>query len=210
MNRRRALVVFAVSASLLGIAVSCTFPELPSFTPDGDGAAPDASSEAASGDGGAKEDAFHTDVDPEGGSQEASVLPTGGGTVDAAGCTSCDCDGDGFDRVACDGGVGKDCDDLNTVIKPDAGFVASPSWPSMHMPSGDWNCDGMRTKQHNYNVHCDDTSNGGANCTSGFNDDPNCGEISTFNICKYNPGVAGLVLPSCKIDSTVQLPQGCK
>jgi hypothetical protein len=76
------------------------------------------------------------------------------------------------------------------------------------MPADDWNCDGMRTKQYDYNQKCSDPNN--CNGKSGFNDDPNCNEAAVFNVCAYNPGIAGVVLASCKVGSTAMVTQACK
>jgi hypothetical protein len=203
-GRKLLLLALAVSPVLV-IGAACSFPDV-SFAPAGAG------SEGGTGDGGTGEGAVvgaNEDVDPDGASQEAATRPDGGGKADAAGCT-CDCDHDGFTAMGnvCEGGTSAmlDCDDLDTLIKPDSGFVAA-DWSSTHSPPGDWNCDGVRTKQYDYNQKCNDVNN--CNGKSGFNDDPNCGETMTYNNCLYNPGLAGIGA-SCKVGSTVPATQGCK
>jgi hypothetical protein len=149
------------------------------------------------------------DVDPDGGSQEAATRD-GATAIDAAGCT-CDCDQDGFQpsTSSCDGGPGPrpDCDDLDDLVKPTSGFVAA-AWTSPHAPAGDWNCDGVTTKQHDHDQKCNDPNN--CNGKSGFDGNPSCGETAPFNTCQYNPGMAGILLPSCKVGSTAMATQACE
>jgi hypothetical protein len=213
MNGRRKLLVLALAISpVLVIGAACSFPEV-SFAPSGAG--------SEGGSDGGKSDSPVTvdgqvvganeDVDPDGGSQEAATRPEGGAKVDAAGCT-CDCDHDGFvgPGNVCDGGGGppNDCDDLDDFIKPDAGFVAAP-WTSKHTPADDWNCDGTRTKQYDYNQTCTDPNN--CNGKSGFAGDPNCNEEGTFNTCLFTAaGLLNIPPASCKVSSTATVRQACK
>ena len=85
----------------------------------------------------------------------------------------CDKDDDGYLAVACDGG---DCDDDDPRAHPaaDAGFITSLI---SSVTVGDWNCDGVVTKQFGYDLNCGALSMG-ANCVtvSGFVGDPACGE----------------------------------
>jgi len=215
MNARRKIFLIAlVAAPLLGIGAACTFPDV-SFAPAGgvpEGGGGDGS--MTNGDGatdGTVKVGANEDVDPDGGAEEAATRAEGGPMIDAAGCT-CDCDHDLFQPAtgSCDGGPGPrpDCDDFDDFIKPDAGFVAAP-WTSTHYAvTDDWNCDGVRTKQYDYNQPCTDPNN--CNGKSGFAGDPNCNETAVFNICSYSAGVAGLVLASCKVGSTAMVTQGCK
>jgi hypothetical protein len=149
------------------------------------------------------------DVEADGGSEEAATRD-GASAIDAAGCT-CDCDNDTFQASTngCDGGPGPgpDCDDLDELVKPTAGFVASP-WTSPHLPVGDWNCDGATTKKYDYNQKCNDVNN--CNGKAGFNDDPSCGQTATFNTCLYNPGILGVLSPTCKVGSAALATQACK
>lgn len=216
MNARRKLLVLALAASpLLAIGAACSFPDV-AFAPAG------TTPESGTSDSPAGTDAMadaggdvvtvgaNEDVDPDGASQEAATRPKGGAMIDAAGCT-CDCDHDGFQPSTggCDGGPGPrpDCDDLDDLIKPDAGFVAA-DWTSPHMPSDDWNCDGVRTKQYDYNQKCTDPQN--CNGKAGFAGDPNCNESAVYNVCLYNAGIGGIALASCKVGSTAMVTQACK
>ncbi len=216
MNARRKIALLAIAISpVLVIGASCTFPAV-SFAPAGgtpetgttDG--PTGSDAMADGGGDVVKVGANEDVDPDGASQEAATRPDGGPMIDAAGCT-CDCDHDHFQPATggCDGGPGPipDCDDFDPFIYPGQGFVAAPWTSKTHMPSDDWNCDGVRTKQYDYNQKCNDPNN--CNGKSGFNDDPNCGETALFNNCIYNGGIAGIGA-TCKLGTQSQVAQGCK
>jgi|GEM_PF-1581739 len=195
---RRALVVTAVSVAA---AAACGFPEV-SFVadetfPDGGDAAQtgDAAPDTGNvtGEGGAP---TNPDVDPTGKDQDAAVIGDAATKVDASGCTTCDCDNDGYFRRggACDGGPGNvyDCDDTDKALTPAQTFIADVKWPSNHTPAYDWNCDGKVIKQLPYNVTCASLSLG-ANCASiqGFTGDPACGTSGTFVTCKQ--GFLGLL-----------------
>jgi hypothetical protein len=153
------------------------------------------------------------DVDPTGSTMDATTVPDGGQRIEAGPAGCCDCDNDGFkpdsgsDASACTSLPSQDCDDLNKFVFPSSGFVASDTWDSPHLPKYDWNCDGVRTKQYDYNQKCTDVNN--CNGKSGFNDDPNCGETMVFNNCVYSPGILG-VAASCKPGTTVMVTQACK
>lgn len=209
MKARPKLLLLAIAISpLVVICGACGSAFAPADVA-ADGGASDAPPGSDAADAGVVQVGANEDVDPDGGSQEAATRDGASG-IDAAGCT-CDCDKDGFQpsTALCDGGPGPrpDCDDLDELIEPNAGFVAA-AWTSPHNPSGDWNCDGVRTKQYEYNQKCTDVNN--CNGKSGFNDDPNCGDTATFNTCAYNPGVLGIAAASCSIGVTAQVRQACK
>jgi len=204
MNIRSKLLFLAIAiAPLVAISAACGNAFAPSDpTPDaGEAGATtdDAGDAGAIGPVGANEDVAPDDATTRDGTSR----------VDAAGCT-CDCDIDGFQRQdsMCDGGPGPraDCDDLDELVNPNAGFVAA-AWTSPHVPAGDWNCDGTLTKQYDYNQKCDDLNN--CNGKAGFAGDPACGDSAPFNTCAYSPGIAG-VGGSCKVGSTSTVTQGCK
>jgi hypothetical protein len=206
MNARRKLLLAIAMSPVVVIGAACSFPDV-AFAPAG-GTPESGTSDSPTGDTGAV--GANEDVDPDGASQEAATRSNGGPKIDAAGCT-CDCDTDGFQPATggCDGGPGPrpDCDDFDDLIKPDAGFVAAP-WTSGHTPSDDWNCDGVRTKQYDYNQKCTDPKS--CNGKAGFDGDPNCNEPGMYNTCLYNAGIAGVVGASCKVGSTATVTQACK
>lgn len=216
MKSRRKLLMIALGASpLLAIGAACSFPDV-AFAPAGGTEAgtdsPIGADGPIRGEGGAV--GANEDVDPTGATMDASTVPDGGQRIEAGPAGCCDCDMDGFkpdagtDAAACTSLPSQDCDDLNRYVVPGSGFVASATWDSPHTPKYDWNCDGVRTKQLDYNQPCTDPNN--CNGKSGFKDDPECGEMSTINVCQYNPGVAGVLLASCKVGSTFTATQGCK
>ena len=217
MKGRRKLLLLAIAFSpALAIGAACTFPDV-AFAPaggtpeSGTSDSPTGSDAPLTGEGGTV--GANEDVDPTGATMDATAVPDGQ-RIEAGPDGCCDCDMDGFkpdsgsdDAAACTSLPSQDCDDLNKYVSPASGFVASDTWDSPHLPKYDWNCDGVRTKQYDYNQTCTDANN--CNGKSGFMDDPNCGEMSTINVCQYSPGVAGL-LASCKVGSTFTATQGCK
>src|SRR4051794_17033824 len=130
--RRQALagLVLAVSAGL-AVVGACGFPDADFFA-DGDSStradspAGDAPSDAG---GDAPAIGANEDVDPNGKDKDASAYdPDAGNKIDAAGCTTCDCDGDKFlsqGVAGCTGGPGAvyDCDDTDPFINPAREFV---------------------------------------------------------------------------------------
>jgi hypothetical protein len=215
MNGRRKLLVLALAITpVLAIGAACSFPDV-SFAPAGSGS--EGGTDGGNSDAPVTVDAHvvgaNEDVDPTGAMMDASTVPDAQ-RIEAGPAGCCDCDMDGYkpdsgsDAAMCANLPSRDCDDLNMYVNPDSGFVASATFDSPHTPSFDWNCDGTRTKQYDYNQPCTDPNN--CNGKSGFKDDPNCGESGIINVCQYNPGVAGLVLASCKVGSTVMATQACK
>lgn len=106
-------------------------------------------------------------------------------TVDASGCTTCDCDNDM--SLVRDAGCALsnfDCDDLDPLVNPGASFV-SAAWSSPHVPAGDWNCDGVATKQYAFGKVCPFANN----CFGqAFEGNPACGATADFFDCKQGAG----------------------
>lgn len=215
MRRRRGFFLAAsVLAAAVAIASACSFPE-PALV-GGAGADEGGSSSSSSSGGDADgsdvsvpvdapfDSVFAIDgnqnVDPDGASQEASVAPDAG-LVDAMGCDACDCDMDNVknkDAAVC-GNTGNDCNDLDPFI-PHDGFVASR--PEGH--DGDWNCDGVVTKQFPVNVRCDLLTDCKA---QGFKTDPACGATGEYIFCTQ------VLLTGLCVEDTAKMEaraQGCK
>lgn len=209
MKRRRgSFLAASVLAGAIAIASACSFPEPVLFDPAGEGG-PSSSGDDANPtrDGSVPMDATLVDsvfaidgnqnVDPTGASQEASVAPDAG-LVDAVGCDPCDCDGD---DAASEAGAcgGNDCNDLDPFI-PHDGFVSSR--PVGH--DGDWNCDGIVTKQLPVNVRCDLLTD----CTAqGFRNDPACGATGEYIFCRKVLLTGLCIEDSAKMEARAQ---GCK
>jgi hypothetical protein len=205
-RRRFFLVAATLPGAALAIASACGFPEPTLVDPGSDGG-PGGDSNPGD-DGPVPQDATLADsvfgidgnqnVDPDGGSQESSVAPEAS-LIDANGCVSCNCDGD---DAASEAGTcgGNDCNDLDPFI-PHDGYVKSK--PVGH--SGDWNCDGIVTKQFPVNVDCGLL----ANCkTAGFTGDPACGTAGEFVTCKELAIPLSGVL--CQKGATETVIQACK
>jgi hypothetical protein len=125
--------------------------------------------------------------------------------VDAAGCTTCDCDKDGYFKrgAGCDGGPGTvyDCDDTDDFISPARGFVKDFTWTSSYSVVYDWNCSGMVERDYPTNLTCGGTVITGCTGGQGYKGaGPGCGQSDDYFECK---GVNGLCAAS-KIDSRVQ------
>lgn len=212
----RLCLCLAVSVGV-GLGAACTFPDV-SFAPEG------ATDDGGAGDSGglnaadALPKASEEDsgpVDPDGVKEDAATRDGGvvrpeAGADGAAGCgglagDACDCDGDKYGNQSCpakDGGF--DCDDFDNLVHPDAGFVAA-QWDtkSPHTPAGDWDCDGVVTKQYPYKVSCGLLQDCKA---QGFTGDPKCGETSDYIFCK--PGLLGAIY--CQDGPSEKRTQGCR
>ena len=212
MNARRKLLLIAIAtAPLLAIGAACSCPDV-AFAPAGGtegGKSDSPTGSDAMADGDAIVVGANEDVDPTGAMMDATKVPDSQ-HIEAGPDGCCDCDNDQFkpDSGTCTNLPSRDCDDLNPYIHPSTGFVASSTFESTHVPAFDWDCDGVRTKQYDYNQKCTDVNN--CNGKSGFNDDPNCGETATFNNCVYHPGVVLGIAASCSLGTTSQVTQGCK
>jgi hypothetical protein len=211
MRRRRALLVSFV-ASAFAAAGACGFPEV-SFQTGADGSTPEGGDAPSQIDKDAAKDAtdeLPPDVDPNGKNEDASTRGDADTKVDAAGCTTCDCDTDNFFRrdAGCNGGPGAvyDCDDTDTFISPNQSWVTDPVWPSTaHAIPFDWNCSGAVEKQYFYGVRCTLL----ANCAAeGFSGNPACGEEGDYIFCKDSL-ILGL---ACEEDvpKRKRRVQGCK
>jgi hypothetical protein len=116
--------------------------------------------------------------------EDAESRDDASSTIDASGCTTCDCDNDSFVRSGpnCDaGGRGFDCDDLDPLIHPGQTFVDEP-WTSKHVPAGDWDCNGIVTKLYNYGFMCSGI-NPSCSPTVAFTGDPACGQLAEYDKC---------------------------
>jgi hypothetical protein len=215
MKRSRRFAALCAIGFVSGAAfvAACSFPEL-HFVDDGAEGGPEGSTGEAGTD--APADAVDDSVDPNGKDAEAGVLTDAGGidanSVDAA---CCDCDGDGFlnDKPACQAEAGKvDCDDFNANINPGVNkFIQNP-WPGSSWPhAGDWNCDGVVSKQLDYNLKCSGAvpscSSAGATTshTEGFSDDITCGDTANYFACG---GLGSLLCNGLKANG--QQTQACK
>lgn len=195
-------------------AAACGFPDVDFALEDGaETGTPDGMNADANAADGAVDSAppKNPDVDPNGKDKDASSYD-GASKIDAAGCVTCDCDGDEFATRAgaCDGGPGAvfDCDDTDRGINPDIDFVDTSAWPSVTPTTTyDWNCDGVVTKQYTYNLNCNLLMLG-SDCSKqqGFTTDVGCGQKGTFMTCKQ--GLLGLL--GCAAGPTEQRKQACK
>jgi hypothetical protein len=184
MKKRSLLAALAVGL-ILSSAYACGFPDVEFATPSGEGG-PD-TSKTAQPDGPTGPAPPNPDVDPDGGSQDATTAGEAAVPIDASGCVTCDCDHDGFNRLdlatGCDGGPpGKtDCDDVNAAINPGQKSFLTDPWPneSQHKVVGDWDCSGATTKQFTYDGACGLLSS----CANGFVGNPGCGETADFITC---------------------------
>lgn len=177
MKARRLFVVsFALAGIACAAAAACTFPSV-EFKPG----APSEGGEGGSSllDGSNDGSALRDGGDP------ASIIGGDAGEkVDAAGCTTCDCDGDGFfdlSKSGCAGSLGpNDCDDTDTTTRPDQKPTTKVPYPPRN---GDWNCTNGVEKFYRSLVKC--TGPGGDACgeTRGFQDDPACGSMGTYVQC---------------------------
>lgn len=217
MRRRRitfAIALLGGSALGFGVVAACSFPDV-TFVPDDSVEAGDATTSSESSTGDAATDGggrpTNPDVDPEGGSKDATTFD-GSGRIDAGPDASCcDCDND---QVAADGGAcvaaSGDCDDLNPYIKPSQGFVASATWDSTHIPTYDWDCSGSTVKQYTHSLgSCAARSklSGCANGQGGFEGDPQCGQSAHYVItCAGDGNALNLKCTETASDNRVQ---GC-
>jgi hypothetical protein len=133
-------------------------------------------------------------------SEDASVEAT---TVDATSERApiddgCDEDHDGSRATGACGG--DDCDDTDPRTHPGADFVSEPP-PAGRM--GDWNCDGVVTKQYPERFTCFvDT----AQCVTvaGFLGDAPCGQNADFITCQLAGGT------TCAPEAPTKHAQGCR
>jgi hypothetical protein len=180
-----------------GIAVACSDPyasEEPEVVlPARDGEA-DASAETSSPD--PSDAAIHEDA-----------ITVDAQKIDAAGCTTCDCDGDGYNAATCIAGAvdaaAIDCDDTDPARHPNQDFVATAP-PADQSPSGDWNCSQLVEKLYPFNVSCTAFTTA-CDMHSGFVGNPGCGMNGDHVTCK--PG--GLAL-TCLDGTKTKRTQSCR
>jgi hypothetical protein len=207
--KKRVACAFIACGLALSVAEACGFPDV-QFAGDGLDAAGGGD---AAGDGAGRNDGgapLDPDVDPDGGSKDATTAGEAAVPIDAAGCMDCDCDNDGYNRLEltknCDGGPpGKtDCDDLNFAIHPGQSEFFLDPWPaSQHKPIGDWDCSGATTKQFPYDAACGLLSA----CKNGFVGSPACGATADFIKCGPVLPVVGCAEESRQTSGS--LVQGC-
>ncbi len=125
---------------------------------------------------------------------DADALPDA--NDDAQLCDTDD-DGDGVTSEACGG---TDCDDSDPHTHPGADFIDSAPPPGKN---GDWNCDGVVTKQFPENLDCSSLTATDCATYSGFVTKATCGEAANFVACFVSQGaylakVQGLRKQGCK------------
>jgi hypothetical protein len=207
VSSARAVSVRATHLARLAVAALAAFGIVAACT-DLSGLA--GSADVATPEGGASDGAVEAAEPPDAGTadtapDDAAVRDDASQPVDASGCSSCDCDTDTFSSgdagCAPPDAAGTDCDDLDPLVHPGQGYVAS-TWTSPHQPVGDWDCNGLTVKQLPHNVTCPPTT---ANCaaTEGFKGDPACGASAPYVTCQIQ-------LLSCVVKTTVMRDQGCK
>lgn len=106
-------------------------------------------------------------------------------------------DGDGVTSEACGGA---DCDDTDPLTHPGADFVdvTPPAGKN-----GDWNCDGVVTKQFSENLDCSSFTADECATHLGYTTKATCGDLLTFVACFVSQGaclarVEGLRKQGCK------------
>ncbi len=205
--------ILGVAIASLGAWTACGFPSV-SFLPDEflDGGADGTTVDGATGTDASAADVASdappppVNVDDAGEFQDATTADDASVTpIDAAGCVTCDCDNDGYNKRDCGAGP-EDCDDTIAAIHPDAGYLENGQWLSLHAPAFDWNCDGTPEQRLAYNGVCDLT-----NCRNGFDGGPQCGQTAYFFRCKPKIGIGGVQL-GCEVDlaQSENRTQGCR
>lgn len=129
-------------------------------------------------------------------------VPDRDATADAAttpDAPSCDTDGDG-DGVPSEACGGADCDDTDPRVNPNADFVDEPPPAGKN---GDWNCDGVVTKQFDENLDCSTFTPDECPTHVGFVTKAACGELFNSVACYVSQGaciakVEGLRKQGCK------------
>lgn len=209
MRRRRLAYGLAMMLSCGPVLLaSCSFPDVEFATGSSEGG----------GEGGSPEgttaDAISSDVHVlvDGADPSSLIVQDAGGRIDASGCSSCDCDGDGFNHAGCDAGPDAgpiDCDDNDTRTKPGQGWLDVPGEKPQF---GDWNCVSGVEKFYDSNVDCSKVSAGKAcDQTFGFSDNPACGANGSLVTCKTSPGtLLPPVAASCGVGGKAPAKQSCK
>jgi hypothetical protein len=205
-RRRSALAMIALSVAMAACTIdSLTF--VPSASDEtGTEAGADGPNRDTDGGTDASADAIEEFVVLVDGSDPDALIvkDSGGGKVDAAGCTAttCDCDQDGYNDhglAACVNSPGPDdCDDQDKRTHPGQGFLEDPAAPPKN---GDWNCVGGVEKLYPANVNCGLVDLGSCATKQGFQSDPGCGELGTYVFCQ---ATAILCLQASKTEQRVQ------
>lgn len=141
---------------------------------------------------------FHPDgapIDPTEGEVDSGTGD--GGNNPPTGCTTCDCDKDGYDRPNCGDGQGKDCNDNDPKVHPGADFSADATT--------DIDCSGAVERRYPSNVDCAKAPVGQCASTTGFTGDIGCGQSGTYTTCK-----PAILILGCTTDTTTLKEQGCR
>ncbi len=171
------------------MVVSCTFPDVEFAAPGGAGAEGGSGGEGGGGEGSADSGAGASDASADTAVNEAATRTDADTKVDAAGCTSCDCDGDGYFARGggCDGGPGAvyDCDDTDSFISPKQKFVSDFTWTSSYSVVYDWNCSGTVEKDYPSTFTCSGLAVAtGCDGRQGFKaPGPGCGQSADYFSC---------------------------
>lgn len=144
-----------------------------------------------------REAGIDADAPAEDASDDAALVADAGDAGDAGSdADPCDRDRDGF-RDEADACGGNDCDDDDGRAHPDAGFVSTAPTTKTN---GDFDCDGIVTKQFLVNVSCGALSS----CPpQGFSGNPPCGGASEYVQCKGSSA-------NCTVGTSEIRTQGCK
>jgi hypothetical protein len=210
MTPRRSLLAAFAAGALASMFAACT--DLSGLSGDavpiseaGADAAGDAATDANVGS--------DVQVLVDGAAPDALLDRDGGVKVDASGCTTCDCDLDGFyalTKPGCaDAGGPDDCDDFDSRTRPDRGYNETPEEPPRN---GDWNCSNGVEKFFQSNINCAAAARGPAcDALVGFVNDPKCGATGTFVTCK-SAGTPPLFLDGACVVGAQNLTtiQACK
>lgn len=133
--------------------------------------------------------------------QDATIANDDAGRVDAAGCTTCDCDTDNAERAGtgCNtGGQVPDCDDTDSRANPSMDYRFDDAEAPLF---GNWNCvDGVQ-KLERANFRCSDVALNACPNARGFENDPACGAGSLLIGCKIvTRGIFPLQTTTCEKD----------
>jgi hypothetical protein len=151
-------------------------------------------------------DATSTDDAPPIPSDDAASRGDATALVDAASCTTCDCDNDTYNRAGCvDAGVDAgpvDCDDLDPLRHPGQAYLTTPP-PAGQSPPGDWDCNDSVERFYTTGVSCSSLMTVACNGVQGLTTNPGCGVVGTFVTCHVN-GLA------CAVETSQSRFQRCK
>ncbi|MBN9167788.1 MAG: hypothetical protein BGO98_18875 [Myxococcales bacterium 68-20] len=214
---KRLLFVFGPLTVALGASWACSFPDV-TFGPAEDleagveaGAEVDADPQPVADAGSdALEEQDSGPILIDGSTVEELVVVDAGGKVDAAGCMSCDCDGDHYNdltKPGCEDAPGPhDCDDNDSRVHPRQGFLFDRAESPRN---GDWDCSGKVEKLWtNEKATCAGLTLGlGCSDIYGFTSPVACGERGSWLRCKRRSGLLAL---DCIVDEQKLETQLCK